>query len=155
MDGYNKNSQEGKMSLEDVLELYNGQNNNDTIKYNSTDLGGEITILPEDEKQEIMEMPVPSNVHKRRKIAKTRRRGASFTEASSWFQIICWLNIPVFGFFYMLVLLIRKRTPSHKKNFIIGYIMYKALVWLLAIVLVYWLYKTGLDFIDGMLKYIA
>lgn len=141
-------TQPGKMSLEEVMELYNGQDNGsyDNGSYKDIDFDNNI-IIPEE--NVIQEVPVKAE----RRTA--RRRKASFAEASSWFQTICWLNIPVFGFFYMLALLIRKKTPVHKKNFIIGYIMYKALVWLLAVVLVYWLYKSGLDFIDGMLKYIT
>lgn len=154
----NQKTQSGKMSLEEVMELYNGQDiksqNEDTVNYKNIDFDNNI-IIPEDdiiqETQEQFYTEVP--VRAERKPA--RRRKASFAEASSWFQTICWLNIPVFGFFYMLALLIRKKTPAHKKNFIIGYIMYKALVLLLAVVLVYWLYKSGLDFIDGMLKYIT
>ncbi|MCI9078698.1 MAG: hypothetical protein HFH68_07210 [Lachnospiraceae bacterium] len=140
MDEYGKNS---KMSLDEVLELYNRQDGGDEK---------DDTAIYEDS-QEIQEKPLPVNIE--RKPVHRRRRGASFAEACSWFQTICWLNIPVFGLFYMFVLLIRKKTSRHKKNFIIGYIMYKALVWLLAIVLLYWLYKTGIGFIDGILKYVA
>lgn len=140
MDDYGKN---GEMCLDEVLELYNGQEernkNKDMVIY--------------EDSQETEEKPV--TVHIERKPVQRRRKGASFAEAGSWFQTICWLNIPVFGFFYVFVLLFGKKTPRHKKNFIIGYIMYKALVWLLAIVLLYWLYKTGIDFINGLLKYVA
>ena len=140
MEEYGKN---GKMSLEEVLELYNGQEDEDKKEDHD---------IPEDS-QAAQETQVP--VHIERKPVQRKRRGASFAEAGSWFQTICWINIPVFGFFYMLVLLIRKKTSRHKKNFIIGYIMYKALVWLLAIVFLYWLYKTGIGFIDGILQYVT
>ncbi len=140
MDEYGKN---GKMSLEEVLEMYDRQEEEDKKE--------DIAIY--EDSQEIPEEP--SAVHIERKPVQRRRRGVSFAEAGSWFQTICWLNIPVFGFFYMFVLLIRKKTSRHKKNFIIGYIMYKTLVWLLAIVFLYWLYKTGIGFIDGILQYVT
>ena len=141
MKNYEKN---GKMSLEEVLELYNGQEEGEKK---------EDVVKHKGDSQELQGEPDPVHIEKRP--VKRKRKGVSFAEAGSWFQTICWLNIPVFGFFYILVLLVRKKTPIHKKNFIIGYIMYKTLVWLLAIVLLYWLYKTGIGFIDGMLKYVA
>lgn len=141
MENFGKN---GKMSLEEVLELYNGQEEGEKK--------GDITIYEEDS-QELQEEQVP--VHIERKPVQRKRKGTRLAEAGSWFQTICWLNIPVFGFFYMFIMLVRKNTPRHKKNFIIGYIMYKVLVWLLAIVLLYWLYKTGINFIDGILKYVT
>lgn len=145
----NQKTQSGRMSLEEVMELYDGQDIQSQNEDNNIIIPEEEIIQQTQNGQIYTEAPV------RPERKQTRRRKASFAEASSWFQTICWLNIPVFGFFYMLALLIRRRTPVHKKNFIIGYIMYKALVWLLAAVLVYWLYKSGLDFIDGMLKYIT
>lgn len=141
MKNYEKN---GKMSLEEVLELYNRQEEGEKK---------ENIIIYEGDSQESQEEP--GIVHIESRPVQRKRKGVSFAEAGSWFQTICWLNIPVFGFFYIFVLLVRKKTPRHKKNFIIGYIMYKTLVWLLAIVLLYWLYKTGIGFIDGMLKYVA
>ncbi len=145
----NQKTQSGRMSLEEVMELYDGQDIQSQNEDNNIIIPEEEIIQQTQNGQIYTEAPV------RPERKQARRRKASFVEASSWFQTICWLNIPVFGFFYMLALLIRRRTPVHKKNFIIGYIMYKALVWLLAAVLVYWLYKSGLDFIDGMLKYIT
>ncbi|MCX4328240.1 MAG: hypothetical protein OSJ45_13275 [Lachnospiraceae bacterium] len=145
----NQKTQSGRMSLEEVMELYDGQDIQSQNEDNNIIIPEEEIIQQTQNGQIYTEAPV------RPERKQTRRRKASFAEASSWFQTICWLNIPVFGFFYILALLIRRRTPVHKKNFIIGYIMYKALVWLLAAVLVYWLYKSGLDFIDGMLKYIT
>lgn len=171
MEGYGKNSKEGRMSLEEVLELYDRQEDKDTDKkdsdsYNnfSLDITGteepdrkpaRITapvraVVPENE-----ETGYDGNIHAISKPAVKRRSKVSLAEASSWFQTICWLNIPVLGVIYMFILLIRKSTPRHKKNFITGYIMYKILVWLLAIVLAYWLYKTGLGFIEGMMGYIT
>ena len=29
-----------------------------------------------------------------------------------WFQTFCWMHIPIFGFWYMVVLAVRKRTPK-------------------------------------------
>lgn len=72
----------------------------------------------------------------------------------SWFQTCCYINIPIVGFIYVLVLAFRKNTPEEKKYFAKGYLLYKVMVWLLAIVLLYCLYKLGLDFIDGMLSFI-
>lgn len=96
----------------------------------------------------------PSGRHTKRK----QGSGTKFerpAEVGRWFQTICWLKIPVIGFIYMLGLAISRKTPEDKKNFILGYMLYKLLVWTLAIVIAYVLYKTGLSFIDGMLQYIS
>lgn len=84
-----------------------------------------------------------------------RMRFVRAAEIGRWFQTICWINIPIIGFFYLLVLLINKNTSKHRKDFILGYLLYKLLVWTLAIILAYGLYKMGIDFIDGMLKYVT
>lgn len=84
-----------------------------------------------------------------------RMRLARAGEVGRWFQTICWINIPVIGLLYLLVLLISKNTSKHRKNFILGYLLYKLLVWMLAILLIYCLYKMGIDFIDNMLDYVT
>lgn len=71
-----------------------------------------------------------------------------------WFQTFCYMRIPVIGFIYILVLAFSKKTPEGKKEFARGYILYKVLVWILAIVLLYCLYKIGLGFVDGMLSFL-
>ncbi len=87
--------------------------------------------------------------------ASKRTALENFADIGQWFQTICMLKIPVAGFIYMIVLLASKKTPVEKKSFLWGYFIYKALVWILAIVLIYCLYKVGLDFVDEMLKYIG
>lgn len=89
------------------------------------------------------------------KTKAARMRFLRAAEVGRWFQTICWLNIPIIGFFYLLVLLISKDTSKHRKDFILGYFLYKLLVWILAILLVYGLYKMGINFIDGMLNYVS
>ncbi len=77
-----------------------------------------------------------------------------FAEVGKWFQTICWIKIPIIGFLYILVLAVSKRTPPDKKYFVLGYLMYKILVWTLALVLIYCLYNIGLNFIDDMLSFV-
>lgn len=72
----------------------------------------------------------------------------------SWFQTFCYMRIPVIGFIYILVMAFSRKTPEYKKEFAKGYLLYKVLVWILAIVLLYCLYKIGLGFVDGMLSFI-
>ena len=96
----------------------------------------------------------PSGRHKKRKQSSSTKF-ERIAEAGRWFQMICWLKIPVIGFIYMLGLAISRKTPEDKKNFILGYMLYKLLVWTLAIVIAYVLYKAGLRFIDGMLQYVS
>lgn len=90
------------------------------------------------------------DMKKNNKEEKIRKAGI----IGNWFQTCCYINIPIVGFIYVLVLAFRKKTPEEKKYFAKGYLLYKVMVWLLAIVLLYCLYKLGLDFIDGMLSFI-
>lgn len=77
-------------------------------------------------------------------------RGAKI---GKWFQMICFMNIPVLGFIYMLVKLIRKKTPGEQRAFAAAYLIYRILVLLLAVTVLYILYQVGLDFVDTILKY--
>lgn len=85
---------------------------------------------------------------------KKSERLEKIGRAGGWFQTICYMNIPIIGFIYLLVLAISKKTPEERKDFARGYLIYKVLVWILAIVLIYCLYKLGLEFVDGMLSFI-
>lgn len=76
-----------------------------------------------------------------------------YGQIGQWFQTLCWIKIPVFGFFYMLVLAIRKRTPLQKKTFAIAYVLYRLLVMILALTILFVLYKVGLSFLDEILRY--
>lgn len=74
-------------------------------------------------------------------------------EVGKWFQILCFMNIPVFGFLYMLVKLLYKKTPAQQRSFAAAYLIYRILVLLLAVTVLFILYRLGLDFIDTLLKY--
>lgn len=78
----------------------------------------------------------------------------NFGEIGKWFQSLCWLHIPIFGMLYIIILAIRKKTPPQKRYFAIAWILYKVLVWILALTIIYILYKVGLDFVDGIMSYI-
>jgi len=130
--------------VEDWKDSTNGTNKKDSIVYQ------------EDTKEDIARNK--ENNYNKKKHKKKKNAGTRFArsgEISRWFQTICWMRIPVIGVLYMLVLLIRKSTPEYKKDFIIGYFIYKVLVWLLAIILIYGLYKTGINFIDSILQYVS
>lgn len=97
--------------------------------------------------------PIEAAERKGRQLTEAEERIRSFGRVGQWFQTLCWMNIPVFGFFYMLVLAIRKKTPPQKKSFAIAYILYRILVLLLAVTILFVLYKIGLSFIDEILRY--
>ncbi len=77
-----------------------------------------------------------------------------YASASQWFLCICWLNIPVIGLIYALVLAIYPGTPRDKKNYARGYILYQILVLLLSLTIMYVVYQVGLSFIEEMLSYV-
>lgn len=70
-----------------------------------------------------------------------------------WFQILCFMHIPVFGFLYMLVKALRRKTPAEERHFAAAYLLYRILILFLALTILYILYKVGLQFVDGILDY--
>ena len=44
----------------------------------------------------------PAKAGGRRQLTKSEERLRSFGRVGQWFQILCFMHIPVFGFFYML-----------------------------------------------------
>ncbi len=90
----------------------------------------------------------------RKKVRQKRERLKRFGEAGQWFQTICWINIPIIGFLYIIKLAVSKKTPPEKQNFARGYLIYRILVFILAITVLYCLYRLGLGFIDGMLDFV-
>ena len=78
----------------------------------------------------------------------------NYASVSQWFLSICWLNIPVIGLIYALILAINPKTPYDKKNFARGYLLYQILVLFLSFTIMYVLYQVGLSFIEEMLSYV-
>jgi len=101
--------------------------------------------------QEQENVPAVSEAEKAARDA--RRKLHYYGEIGQWFQMLCWIKIPVFGFFYILVMALRKKTPQRKKTFAIAYLLYRILVLLLAMTILYVLYKVGLGFVDEILRY--
>lgn len=87
------------------------------------------------------------------KDVRCRERIRKYGAIGRWFQTICLMNIPIVGFWYMVVLAVRKKTPPQKKSFAVAYILYRILVMLLAFTILYVLYRIGLDFADSLLQY--
>ncbi|MDO4167539.1 MAG: hypothetical protein Q4D32_09055, partial [Eubacteriales bacterium] len=72
----------------------------------------------------------------------------------TWFQTFCWMHIPIIGFWYMMVVAIRKKTPPEKRAFAKAYVLYRILVLLLALTILYIFYRMGLSFVEQILMYI-
>jgi cation transport ATPase len=93
----------------------------------------------------------------RRKFQKSYQSAVAFDDAdgvsvSQWFLSVCWMKIPVIGFIYLLVMAFYPKTHPAKKNFARGYLVYRVLVLLLAVTILYVLYKIGLNFVDQLLS---
>lgn len=73
----------------------------------------------------------------------------------TWFQTFCWMHIPLVGFWYMVVVALRKKTPKEKKAFARAYILYRILVLILACTILYIFYRMGLSFLEQILSYMA
>lgn len=90
-------------------------------------------------------------------IALTEQREEQIRQwgaVGQWFQTFCWMHIPIFGFWYMVVLAIRKKTPEEKRTFARGYVLYRILVFILALTIIYVFYRMGLSFIEQILAYV-
>lgn len=83
-----------------------------------------------------------------------RERMVRYGRIGRWFQTICFMNLPVIGFIYMLVQAFSKKTPAHRREFAQAYLLYRILVLLLAFTVLFILYRIGLDFVDEILKYV-
>ncbi len=71
-----------------------------------------------------------------------------------WFQTFCWMHIPIIGFWYMVVVAIRKKSSPEKRAFARAYVLYRILVLLLALTILYIFYRMGLSFVEQILMYI-
>ena len=71
----------------------------------------------------------------------------------NWFLTFCWMNIPIIGFWYMVVVAVRKKTPKERKAFARAFILYRILVLLLACTILYICYRMGLGFLEQILSY--
>lgn len=71
-----------------------------------------------------------------------------------WFQTICWMHIPIIGFWYLVIMAIRRKTPKEKKAFAKAYILFRILVLTLALTILYIFYRMGLSFVEQILSYI-
>lgn len=71
----------------------------------------------------------------------------------TWFLTFCWMHIPIIGFWYMVTVALRRRTPKEKKAFARAYILYRILVLILACTILYIFYRMGLSFFEQILSY--
>lgn len=123
--------------------------------------------LREERRQELLaQKQKREQVHQKKKREKVRKRfqssyqsAVAFDDAegvsvSQWFLSVCWLKIPVFGFIYALVMAFHPKVHPSKRNFARGYLVYRVLVLLLSITILYVFYKIGLDLIDQMLSFV-
>lgn len=111
-------------------------------------------ILKRQQKQ--MEIRQEKQEKKKIKFAGSFQKAVAYDDAegvsvSEWFLSVCWIKIPVIGFIYVLVLAISQGTHPAKKNFARGYLIYRCLVLILSLTVLYVLYQVGLSFIDDLL----
>lgn len=99
------------------------------------------------EKKRLEAKAAEKQVETEEKIEKWGRMG-------NWFQTFCWMHIPIIGFWYMVTVAIRKKTPKEKKAFAKAYVLYRILVLLLALTILYVFYRMGLSFLEQILAYI-
>lgn len=73
---------------------------------------------------------------------------------SDWFVTLCLTNIPIINVLYLLFTAIRKQNPQPKRSFAVAYLLYRALVWVLAFTILYILLMMGTDFVDGIMSFL-
>lgn len=114
-------------------------------------------VLKKQQKQ--LEIRQEKQEKKKKRFSKSFQKAVAFDDAegvsvSEWFLSVCWIKIPVIGFIYVLVLALSKKTHPAKKNFARGYLIYRCLVLILSVTVLYVLYQIGLNFIDQMLSFV-
>lgn len=114
-------------------------------------------VLKKQQKQ--LEIRQEKQEKKKKRFSKSFQKAVAFDDAegvsvSEWFLSVCWIKIPVIGFIYVLVLALSKKTHQAKKNFARGYLIYRCLVLILSVTVLYVLYQIGLNFIDQMLSFV-
>lgn len=114
-------------------------------------------ILKKQQKQQIVQ--TKKQEKKKKKFADSFQKAVAFDDAegvsvSEWFLSICWIKIPVIGFIYVLTLALSKKTHQAKRNFARGYLIYRCLVVILSVTVLYVLYQVGLSFVDQLLSFV-
>ena len=95
-----------------------------------------------------------NQIKKKERVSLSREEKLKrYGSIGKWFQTICFINVPVVGFFYLLVLAVRRKTPADRKDFARAYLLYRVLVFVLAVTVLFVLYKIGVGFLDGILQY--
>lgn len=90
----------------------------------------------------------------KKKSRKKNREQDEETPVSQWFLSICWMKIPLIGFIYAVFLAVYPKAPRDRKRFARGYLIYRAMVDLLSLTVLYIIYQIGLDFVDQLLAFI-
>ncbi len=114
-------------------------------------------ILKKQQKQQTVQKKKQEKTKK--KFTDSFQKAVAFDDAegvsvSEWFLSICWIKIPVIGFIYALTLALNKKTHLAKRNFARGYLIYRCLVLILSVTILYVLYQVGLSFIDELLSFV-
>ena len=96
---------------------------------------------------------------KKKRFNQAYQNAVAFDDAegvtvSEWFLSICWIKIPIVGFIYILILALSGKTHQAKKNFARGYLIYRCLVIILSVTILYVLYQVGLSFVDELLSFV-
>ena len=96
---------------------------------------------------------------KKKRFNQAYQNAVAFDDAegvtvSEWFLSICWIKIPIVGFIYILILALSRKTHQAKKNFARGYLIYRCLVIILSLTILYVLYQVGLSFVDELLSFV-
>lgn len=90
----------------------------------------------------------------RRQKSRTSRTDESLTpvSAGSWFVTLMCMNIPVIGWFYLIILAFSKSAGA-KKGFARAYILYKFIFLLITLAILAVAVHYGLEFLDKVLAY--
>lgn len=70
----------------------------------------------------------------------------------SWFNTFMIMNIPIIGWFYLLILALRKDTDQ-RRDFARAYLVYKLVFFLVALGILIVLMYTGMEMADRLLRY--
>lgn len=97
-------------------------------------------------------MPKEKTKEKKEKAEGAEENYVRRSPIRSWFNTFMIMNIPIIGWFYLLILALRKDTDQ-RRDFARAYLVYKLVFFLVALGILIVLMYTGMEMADRLLRY--
>lgn len=96
--------------------------------------------------------PKEKTKEKKEKVEDAEENYIRRSPIRSWFNTFMIMNIPIIGWFYLLILALRK-DMDQRKDFARAYLVYKTIFFFVALGILIVLMYTGMEVADRLLRY--